>query len=334
MLPAQRLSVAPPPPPTIATGLAALDAVLLGRGVPKGRLTEIVGLLGSGRTTLARRLVAAAVEQGLRAAYVDAGRTLDPRGWAQLAEDPERGAGVLVVRPKDRGRGAWCADVLLRSGAFGLVVLDGAPPLSRQVTVRLTRLARDAGAALVVVGDETGGGSTGIPGALRLHTQGMHERKRAMRSAMSRTRDTGAGSGRRRDPAARERAEEEEEKETSSFVVTVEKGGASQRVEVSGAIGWTRRLCAHSEVPDRRGVARDRHGNSGAARAVTRRDGQPSADRHSPPTLGHAAAGAGSGGGTAPDDGHRRRGAVGSSGGHDGRRGPRVVCGAGGAAVG
>ena len=335
MLPAQRLSVAPPPPPTITvlpTGLAALDAVLLGRGVPKGRLTEIVGLLGSGRTTLARRLVAAAVEQGLRAAYVDAGRTLDPRGWAPLAEDPVRGAGVLVVRPKDRGRGAWCADVLLRSGAFGLVVLDGAPPLSRQVTVRLTRLARDAGAALVVVGDETGRGATGIPGALRLHTQGMHERKRAVRSAMSRTRDSGAGSGRRRDPATGERAEKEEEEETSSFVVTVEKGGASQRVEVSGAIGWTRRLCAHSEVPDRRGVARDRPGNSGAARPVTRRDGQPSADRHSPPTLGHAAAGAGSG--TAPDDGHRRRGAVGSSGGHDGRRGPRIVCGAGGAAVG
>ena len=336
MLPAQRLSVAPPP--TIAvlpTGLAALDAVLLGRGVPKGRLTEIVGLLGSGRTTLARRLVAAAVEQGLRVAYVDAGRTLDPRGWAPLAEDPVRGAGVLVVRPKDRGRGAWCADVLLRSGAFGLVVLDGAPPLSRQVTVRLTRLARDAGAALVVVGDETGGGATGIPGALRLHTQGMHERKRAMRSAMSRTRDTGAGSGRRRDPAARERAEEEEGGkggETSSFVVTVEKGGASQRVEVSGAIGWTRRLCAHSEVPDRRGVARDRPGKSGTARTVTRRDDQPSADRPSPSTLGHAAAGAG--GGTAPDDGHRHRGAVGSSGGHDGRRGPRIVCGAGGTAVG
>ena len=335
MLHAQRLSVAPSPPPVIAvlpTGLAALDAVLLGRGVPKGRLTEIVGLLGSGRTTLARRLVAAAVEQGLRAAYVDAARTLDPRGWAPLAEDPERGTGVLVVRPKDRGRGAWCADVLLRSGAFGLVVVDGAPPLSRQVTVRLTRLARDAGAALVVVGDETGGGATGIPGALRLRTEGMDERRRMMRSAVPRTRDIGVGSGRRRDLAARERKEEGEEEKSSSFVVTVEKGGSSQRVEVRGAIEWARRLCTHSEVPDRRGVARDRPRNSGAARPVTRRDSHPSPDRHSSLALGHAAAGADSG--AAPDDGHRRRGAIGSPGGHDGRRGPRIVCGAGGAAVG
>jgi hypothetical protein len=50
--------------------------------------------------------------------------------------------------------GAWCADVLLRSGAFALVVLDGAPMLARGVAVRLTRLAREADAAFLVLGDD------------------------------------------------------------------------------------------------------------------------------------------------------------------------------------
>jgi hypothetical protein len=329
MLSALRLSVAPPPAvAAFPTGLAALDAVLPGRGVPKGRLTEVVGLLGSGRTTLARRLIATVVEKGLRAAYIDAGRTLDPRGWASLAEDPERGLGVLVVRPKDRSRAAWCADVLLRSGAFALVVLDGAPPLSRQVTVRLTRLARDAEAAFVVVGDETGGGSTGIPGALRLRTQGLQERRHVRRSTPARLRADARE--RRRDPSVRTAGAEWEAEEVSSFVVTVEKGGSSQRVEVGSAIGWTRRLCAHSEVPDRRGVARDRPGRQGAARAVARGNDESSADRHA--ALGHPAAGPDRR--AAIDDGQRRRGEDGGPGGHDGGRSARVVCRAGSAAVG
>jgi recombination protein RecA len=250
LLPALRIPLpfAPFVPPSaltsLATGLTALDAVLPGRGIPKGRLTEIVGVLGSGRTTLVRQLAKATIARGLRVACVDATRTLDPRGWAGLCA---AGAELLVVRPQERARGAWCADILLRSGAFALVVLDGAPPLSRSVTVRLTRLARDAEAAFVVVGDELGSGATGIPGALRLRTEG-HQRRRA-----SRSRD--AREGRAPDGL-------------SSFVVTVEKGGASQRVEVSSAIGWTRRLCTHPEVPDRRGVAPARSG--GAARAATR----------------------------------------------------------------
>ena len=253
MLPALRIPLpfAPFVPPSaltsLGTGLAALDAVLPGRGVPKGRLTEVVGVLGSGRTTLVRQLAKATIARGLRVACVDATRTLDPRGWASLSA---AGAELLVVRPQERARAAWCADILLRSGAFALVVLDGAPPLSRSVTVRLTRLARDAEAAFVVVGDELGSGATGIPGALRLRTEGHRERRRASRSRG--TREGSGGDG------------------LSSFVVTVEKGGASQRVEVSSAIGWTRRLCTHPEVPDRRGVAPARSGGAGAARAATR----------------------------------------------------------------
>jgi RecA/RadA recombinase len=114
-----------------------------------------------------------AASAGVWVAYVDATRTLAPRDWAEAearavaaaARSPlDRGGGggeggrLWVVRPHDPARAAWCADVLLRSGAFGLVVLDGAPPLSRAIAVRLTRLARESDAALVAVSEGIGQG--------------------------------------------------------------------------------------------------------------------------------------------------------------------------------
>ena len=136
----------PPPPPTPAlpTGVAALDAVLLGGGLPRGRLTEIVGPTGSGKTTLARAIVESTVAAHGWVAYVDAQCTLDARDWVHLGD----AEGVWIIRPRDPGRAPWCADVLLRSGAFALVVLDGAPMLTKSAAVRLTRLARESNAAL------------------------------------------------------------------------------------------------------------------------------------------------------------------------------------------
>lgn len=95
-------------------------------------------------------------------AYIDASRTLAPREWAALGERE----GLWMVRPRSAERGPWCADVLLRSGAFALVVLDGAPVLSRETAVRLTRLARESDAAFLVLGDDAKASLLG--GALRL----------------------------------------------------------------------------------------------------------------------------------------------------------------------
>ena len=230
--------------PGLPTGLAELDAALPGGGLPRGRLSELVGTRGSGKTTLTRRVVEAVAGRGLWVAYVDAARTLAPRDWAHLGERE----GVWMIRPREVARGAWCADVLLRSGAFGLVVLDGVPPLARQVAVRLTRLARDGGAALLVVGDEDGGGGAMVGGAVRLRV------RRGPRQGVGHAPRTTHHAQRAR-----------------RFAVTVEKGGTFQTVEVSCAIGVARRLCTHSEVPDRRGVApRGAAGRTdGAAAAVT-----------------------------------------------------------------
>jgi recombination protein RecA len=199
----------------IPTGIAALDALLAGHGIPRGRLTEITGASGSGRTSMLRTLVTATASGGRWVAYIDAARTLAPRDWAHIGNAR---APLWMIRPAASVRAPWCADLLLRSGAFALVVLDGAPPLPRALAVRLTRLAHDAGAAFVVTG-EHGGDATGASVRLRLAAS------------------DGAPSERR-------------------TTITLEKGGKRRTIEVSYDRAVARRLCTHSEVPDRRGVAR------------------------------------------------------------------------------
>ena len=244
---AELVQLLPPPAPSapaIPTGIAALDLVLPGGGLPRGRLTEIVGSTGSGKTTLVRAVVETTVAGRGWVAVIDAQRTLDARDWVHLGADN----GVWIIRPHDATRAAWCADILLRSGAFALVVLDGAPTLTKSAAVRLTRLARDGGAALVMLGDRAGAASQ-LGGAVRLvveHPAPGHRRS---------TRPDGSGDG-----------------TTRTIAVRVEKGGTLRTVEVSCAIAVARRLCAHPEVPDRRGVARgpaggNRHGRRGGAAA-------------------------------------------------------------------
>jgi recA bacterial DNA recombination protein len=144
----QRLAAVTAPAPCtpftgLPTGITALDRAL-GGGLPRGRLTEITGPFGSGTTSLVRHIV---TRSNQRVAYIDATRTLVPRDWAHVST-------LWVIRPPNPQRGAWSADVLLRSGAFGLVVLDSAPPLTRAVTMRLSQLARESDAVLLVLGEE------------------------------------------------------------------------------------------------------------------------------------------------------------------------------------
>jgi recombination protein RecA len=197
----------------LPTGITELDALLVGRGIPRGRLTEITGASGSGRTSMLRTLVTAVATGGRWVAYIDATRTLAPRDWAHVGSER---APLWIIRPANAAKAQWCADLLLRSGAFALVVMDGAPQLSRVLAVRLTRLARDVGAAFVVTG-EHGGDATGSSVRIRL----------AQSNARSERTTT----------------------------ITLEKGGKRRTLEVSYGRAVARRLCAHPEVPDRRGVA-------------------------------------------------------------------------------
>jgi recombination protein RecA len=234
--------------PGLPTGIATLDAVLPNNGLPRGRLTEIIGTPGSGRTTVARHLVAATLQAGWWVAYVDATRTLAARDWAEFSAHD----GLWVVRPEDPARGAWCADVLLRSGAFGLVILDGAPALPRPVAVRLVRLARASDAALVLIAPN--GAHAGVAGALQLRVQRVRMRKPKTNAFDLTARLEKQFPA----PASASRTE------PRRLLISVEKGGPPERVEVECAGDepqYVTRTAAHrvredSQVPDRRGVAR------------------------------------------------------------------------------
>jgi protein ImuA len=251
-----------PGTPGLATGIAALDAALPNGGLPRGRLTEMVGAPGSGKTTLVHRIVARAVADGWWVAYVDATRTLAPRDWADIGRERREACGasggvrraadegLWIVRPDEPARGAWCADVLLRSGAFALVVLDGAPVLARSVAVRLTRLAREADAAFLVLGDDAK--ASELAGSLRL---------RVARQALKR-RGTG-------DVAA---------SALQRITVVIEKGGPYQTInagEADRGIAVARRVRTHPEVPDRRGVARQQGGTRARINTRSRRCAEP-----------------------------------------------------------
>ncbi len=212
-----------PVAPGMPTGLETLDVALASGGLPRGRLTEVVG--ASGKLTLLRQVVEAAVDRGEWVAYIDASRTLAPRDWADLGD-----LGFWIVRPPEAAKGAWCADVLLRSAAFSLVVLDSAPSISRAVAVRLTGLARESNAVFVTVGSS---GATKLGGAVRLRVS---RRRQRLRIAIEKGADV-SGNGR-----------------------------LQHVVEVGCADGVARRLCAYPEVPDRRGAARAASGKPGKGR--------------------------------------------------------------------
>jgi hypothetical protein len=126
-------------------GIPALDAALPG-GVPRGQITALDSPLGGGGTTLLLALAEATLRSDEGVAIVDAERSLAPQAAAHLAALGP----FWVVRPRAYENAWWCADVLLRTGAFGLVIVDHVPAPARRVAVRLQRLARDKDSALVI----------------------------------------------------------------------------------------------------------------------------------------------------------------------------------------
>lgn len=143
-------------PPPLPTAVPELDR-LLGEGLPRGHLVELVGRSSSGRFSLVLAILAATTGAGDVAALVDLGDHLDPAGAAAAGADLER---LLWIRPRHL-REALAATEILAGTGFPLVVTDlGVPPIPRTGTelrgggqtpwVRLARAARRHTAALVV----------------------------------------------------------------------------------------------------------------------------------------------------------------------------------------
>ncbi|MCL2503068.1 MAG: recombinase RecA [Coriobacteriia bacterium] len=110
----------------IPTGSLALDAALGIGGVPRGRIVEIFGPESSGKTTLALQIVAEAQAMGGVAAFIDAEHALDPGYASRLGVDINE---ILISQPDTGEQGLEIADMLVRSGAIDVVVIDSVAAL-------------------------------------------------------------------------------------------------------------------------------------------------------------------------------------------------------------
>lgn len=110
----------------ISTGAVNLDAAIGVGGVPKGRITEIYGPESSGKTTLCLHLVANIQRSGGVAAYVDAEHALDVEYARKLGVDVDA---LLVSQPDTGEQALEIVEILVRSGAVDLIVIDSVAAL-------------------------------------------------------------------------------------------------------------------------------------------------------------------------------------------------------------
>lgn len=115
-----------PPVAVIPTGSIALDVALGIGGLPRGRVVEIYGPESSGKTTVALHAVAAAQRAGGIAAFVDAEHALDPEYAKKLGVDTDN---LLVSQPDTGEQALEIMDMLIRSGALDIIVIDSVAAL-------------------------------------------------------------------------------------------------------------------------------------------------------------------------------------------------------------
>ena len=114
------------PVEVIPTGSIALDVALGLGGLPRGRIVEIYGPESSGKTTVALHAVANAQKAGGIAAFIDTEHALDPEYAKKLGVDTDA---MLVSQPDTGEQALEIADMLIRSGAIDIVVIDSVAAL-------------------------------------------------------------------------------------------------------------------------------------------------------------------------------------------------------------
>lgn len=110
----------------IPTGSFSLDIATGIGGVPKGRITEIYGPESSGKTTLTLHVIAEAQKAGGKAAFIDAEHALDPEYARNLGVDIDE---LLVAQPDSGEQALEICEMLVRSGALDIVVIDSVAAL-------------------------------------------------------------------------------------------------------------------------------------------------------------------------------------------------------------
>jgi recombination protein RecA len=130
----------PPPVAAIPTGSLDLDLALGVGGIPMGRITEVYGPEGAGKTSLALSVIAQAQQQGGIAAYIDTEHALDLHWAISAGVDLSR---LVLCRPEHGEQALQVASLLIDSGAVAVLVLDSIAAL-----VPRAELAADIGERL------------------------------------------------------------------------------------------------------------------------------------------------------------------------------------------
>src|SRR3990170_8853459 len=110
----------------ISTGVMGLDLALGVGGLPRGRVVEIFGPEGGGKTTLALHVVKEGQKKGGVAAFVDAEHALDPQRAASIGVDIKE---LLISQPDTGEQALEIVETLVRSGAVDVVVVDSVAAL-------------------------------------------------------------------------------------------------------------------------------------------------------------------------------------------------------------
>ena len=116
----------------ISTGSIGLDVALGIGGLPKGRVVEVYGPESSGKTTLTLQVVAEAQKLGGTAAFVDAEHALDPAYAEKLGVNVDE---LLVSQPDTGEQALEITDMLVRSGAIDIIVIDSVAALTPKAEI-------------------------------------------------------------------------------------------------------------------------------------------------------------------------------------------------------
>ncbi len=116
----------------IPTGSLGLDIALGIGGLPKGRIVEIYGPESSGKTTLTLQAIAQCQKQGGTCAFIDAEHALDPVYAKKLGVDVDN---LLVTQPDNGEQALEITDMLVRSGAIDMIVVDSVAALTPKAEI-------------------------------------------------------------------------------------------------------------------------------------------------------------------------------------------------------
>jgi recombination protein RecA len=116
----------------ISTGAMALDLALGVGGLPRGRIVEVFGPESSGKSTLALHVVAEAQRNGGIGAYIDAEHAMDPVYAKAIGVDIDE---LLISQPDTGEQGLEIAEMLIRSGAIDVIVIDSVAALTPRAEI-------------------------------------------------------------------------------------------------------------------------------------------------------------------------------------------------------